>query len=110
MALARNALADLEVLHIGADRGDLAGIFMPGDHRHWNGLPGPVVPFVDVDVGAADAGLVDLHQHILRSDFGDRPLFHPDARLGLGFDEGSHQITPNSLPASVKASTASVTS
>ncbi len=38
VALARDALADLEVAHVGADGDDLAGIFVAGDHRDGDGL------------------------------------------------------------------------
>jgi hypothetical protein len=56
------------------------------------GRLGPLVPLVDVDVGAADAGLVDLHQHVLRADLRHRRVDHPDAGLGLGLGEGLHSV------------------
>jgi hypothetical protein len=90
MALARDTLADLEAPDVGADRGDLARIFMAHDHRRRDRLPRPVVPVEDVHVGAADPGLVHLHQHVLGPDLGNRLLRQPEAGFRLFFDEGAH--------------------
>ena len=57
-----------------------------------------------MEVGAADAGLVDLHQHVVGADRGDRLVAHPEAGLGLLLDEGFHaahsriQTDPERLP------------
>ena len=37
-------------------------------HRHGDGLLRPLVPLVDVDVGAADAGAQHLDQHVVDAD------------------------------------------
>ena len=90
VALARHALADLEPPDIGAEFGDLARIFVADRHRRRDRLLRPLVPVEDMDVGAADAGLVDLHQHVVGADLGDRLLREPQARLRLFLDEGAH--------------------
>ena len=90
VALARHALADLEAPDVGAELGDLARIFVADRHRRRDRLLRPFVPVEDVHVGAADAGLVDLHQHVVGADLGDRLLFEPEARLRLFLDEGAH--------------------
>ena len=81
MALARNPLADLKALDIGAEPRDLARIFVADDHRHRDRALRPFVPVVDMHVGAADAGLVHLHQHVVRTDDGNRDVFEPQAGL-----------------------------
>ena len=107
MAFARNALADAEIADIGADRNDLAGVFMASDHRHGDGLLRPLVPFVDVHVGAADACFVDLHQHVVGPDLGHGCVDHPDAGFGFLLGKRLHgQIIPMVLPASMNAAMA----
>ncbi len=73
MAFARDALADLEVLDVACRSAAISPEYS------WPVIIGtgtvflrPLVPFVDVDVGTADAGLVDFHQHILGTDGRDR--------------------------------------
>ena len=80
VALARDALADPEALHVRANFGDLARIFMPDRHRGRDRLPRPLVPVEDVDVGAADPGLVHLHQHVVGTDVRDRLLVRATGR------------------------------
>ena len=91
VALAGDALADLEIAHVAADLDDLAGIFMADDHRHRNRLLRPGIPFVDVDIGAANAGLAHLDQHVVLADGRHGlALGQPQAGLGLQFDESFH--------------------
>ena len=63
MALAGDALADREARDACAEFRDLADILMADDLRGLNVLLRPLVPFVNMDVGAADRGLVDLDQN-----------------------------------------------
>ncbi len=67
---------------------------------------GPLVPVVDVDVGAADGRLADLDEDVVGADLGDRHLLHPDAGLAPGLDEGLQAITPISRPTLPKAAMA----
>ena len=48
----------MKVVHVRADLDDLADELMPDDHRHRDRLLRPGVPFVDVQIGAADAGAI----------------------------------------------------
>ena len=69
-----------------ADLHDLAHILMPHVHGHGNGLLGPVVPFPDVHVRAADGGLSYLDENIVVPHFGlgGPDELEPGAALGLG--------------------------
>jgi hypothetical protein len=50
------------------------------DHQpRLDGALAPLVPQVDVQVGTADRGLLELDQDLVRARRGDRHLFHPDA-------------------------------
>ena len=57
VAFAGDAVADLEALHLAADLDDLADVLVADGHRHGIVLLRPLVPDVDVHVGAADRGL-----------------------------------------------------
>ncbi len=125
MAFAGDALAEAELARdAAADLHDLAGEFVAGDHRDGNGLLRPLVPVIDMDVGAADGGMGDADQHVFRAAFGHRRGHFPDTGLGLQLAEAfhrrgegggicckglhvvAHATTPNSLPTLVKAAIA----
>ena len=48
------------------------------------------VPFPDVQVGAADAGVVDPDEHVARAAGGHGDVPHLHAGAGCGFDESAH--------------------
>ena len=60
----------MEVGDVGADGGDFADELMADDHGDGDGLLGPLVPLVNVDVGAADAGLADADQDVVNAKSG----------------------------------------
>src|SRR5207248_1396776 len=73
------------------------------------GLLRPGIPVVDVHVGAADRGLGDLDQHVVRSDPGLRNVLEPDPRRRLLLYQCFHGLplsTPSSRPTSRKAPSA----
>ena len=79
--------------HIGAELDDLAGIFVADRHRRRDRLLRPLVPVEDMDVGAADAGLVDLDQHVVRPDLGHRLVAAATGRARrLCLDQGLHAL------------------
>src|SRR5690606_8754802 len=92
VALGRYALADGVALHAGADLDDAADEFMADDQARPDHALRPVVPLVDMQVGAADRGLLQPDQDLVRTDPGHRHLFHPDALGGIAFDQGLHRL------------------
>ena len=86
--LAADHIAGKKVGHIRADFDDLADELMPDDHRHGNRLLGPGVPFVDVQIGAADAGPIDADQHVVDADRRHGHFFEPQARAWPGVSQG----------------------
>ena len=90
VSLAANDLAGEEVLDLRSDLDDLADELMPHDHRHRDRLLRPRVPIVDMDIGPADAGAVDLDQAIGRPHIGHRHVFEPQTDLRVLLDEGFH--------------------
>ncbi len=93
VALAGDAVADIEALHLLAQGHDLADIFMANLHADGDGLGRPLVPFPDVDVGAADRGLGDLDEHVVMADFRLLDLGELEAGAGFGFDQGFHDCS-----------------
>ena len=69
MPLAAHHVAGMEVGHIRADRDDFADELMANHHRHGNRPPGPVVPLVNMNIGATDAGAIHLDKDIVDTDF-----------------------------------------
>ncbi|VTR67535.1 hypothetical protein DESC_610118 [Desulfosarcina cetonica] len=90
VAFRRDAVSDLEPPDLAAHVGDDADEFVADGHGRGNGALGPGVPVVNVDVRSADRGLDDFDQHVIMADAGKGDLAHPDARLGLQFDDGLH--------------------
>src|SRR5690606_3331072 len=78
--LGGDQLADLEPLYVAAQGGDVAGELVAHGHGGGDGRPGPVVPLVDVEVGAADARGVHPDQDLVRTGLGYRDLLEGESR------------------------------
>ena len=76
----------------GAKLGDLADILMADDLWGLDVLLRPLVPFVDMDVGAADRGLVDLDENFSGARHRDRHLPQLQSGAGCGFYDGIHHL------------------
>ena len=72
-----------EIGHIGAHRFDPSDKLVADRHRHRNRLLRPLVPLVDVDIGAANAGLQYADQNVVNADFRGGDIFEPQSRLAL---------------------------
>ena len=98
--LAADEVADLEVAHVGADRGRLTDELVADNHRHGNRLLRPGIPAVDVQIGAADPGLPDPDQDVVHTDLRVGYVLEPEAFGGLGFNQRTHALgTLHSPPA-----------
>ncbi len=87
VAFAGDDHAWLIVVDVVADLDDLADKFVADDHRHRDRLLRPLVPLIDVDVGAADRGAFDADLHVVRTRIWLRHIFKPQATGGLAFDQ-----------------------
>ena len=90
VAFAADEVAGLEVVDVGADLGDLADEFVADDEGDGDGLLRPGVPVVDVEVGAADAGLEDADLDVVDAGFGFGDVFEPETFFGARLDQGFH--------------------
>src|SRR5690606_39755365 len=105
VALSSHPLPHPKPVDLRADLGDLAHELVTHHHRHGDGGTSPLVPVVDVEIGATDRCSSDPHQHLVGADLGNRHFFHPQARLGLRLHQSLHPITPIWRPTSTNAST-----
>jgi hypothetical protein len=83
MSLTGNTVAHLDVAYTRANLGYYAYILVTDGHRSLDGLLAPLVPLVDVQVGAADGGLLDLDEYIVYAYLWHGNVFHPNALTGL---------------------------
>src|SRR3954470_17069270 len=74
VALAADDLPGLEVGDVAADLDDLADELVTDDERRLDRPRRPRIPRLDVEIGAADAGLADPDQHVVDPVVGDRDV------------------------------------
>src|SRR5690606_33107845 len=91
-----NSLADLVAADARADFGDPADELVADDQPRLDRALAPFIPQIDVQVGAADRGLLELDQHFVGARNGHRDLLHPDAPGGLALDQRLHHPTHRS--------------
>src|SRR5580765_431705 len=91
MAFAADNLPGKKVFHVGTNLNDLADELVADDHRHRNGLLRPIVPFIDVDIGAANTGAVDPDKNVVNADFGFGNVFEPKTGFGFPFYKSFHE-------------------
>lgn len=91
VALAADAVADAGSQHGRAQRLDDADEFVAGGDADGDAAGAPGVPFIDVAVGAADAGVGDADEHVAGADGRQRYMGTKiQASGGLEFLEGDH--------------------
>lgn len=86
VALTCDAVAHLDVAHAGAYLFHYAHVLVAYGHGGMDGFLAPLVPLVDVQVGAADGGLLDLDEDIVHAHLGHGNVFHPQALAGFFLD------------------------
>ncbi len=90
VAFAGDEVSGLEVVDVGADLGDLADEFVTDDEGDGDGFLRPGVPVVDVEVGAADAGLEDANLDVVDAGFRFGDVREPETFFGVRLDQGFH--------------------
>jgi hypothetical protein len=85
MAFSAHHLPGKKVLHVGANFDNFADELVADDHRHGNGLLRPFIPFIDVNIGAANAGAVDADENVVDADFGLGNLLKPESGFRFSF-------------------------
>ena len=77
VAFAADDVAGMKVVDVGADLDDLADKLVADRHGHGDGALRPLVPVVDMDVGAADAGVADADENVVDADGGLGNILEP---------------------------------
>ena len=93
VSLAADQVAGEKVRHIGPGLDDPADKFMADGHGHGDGRLCPLVPLVDVHVGAADARAQHLDEHVVDADLGYVHFPEPEARFVPALHQRPHAIT-----------------
>ena len=88
--LATDNFAHGKISHVTAHLDDFADKLMPHHQRHRHGFARPIVPFVDVQIGAADAGATHLDEDVIGRHPGLRNVLEPKSFSGLFFNECLH--------------------
>jgi hypothetical protein len=87
---AADDVAGAEVLHIGPDFDDASDEFVADYHRNGDRLLSPVIPVVDMHVGAADAGAEHLDEDVVDANRRLGDIFEPQADCTVLFDQRFH--------------------
>jgi hypothetical protein len=90
VAFAGDDGSDGEVFDVGADGDDFADEFVADDEAGLDDGACPGVPLVDVEVGAADAGVEYADLYVVDADFGLGNVFEPEAAFCAAFYECLH--------------------
>jgi hypothetical protein len=61
MALSADNHSRVKVIDVRPNRHDLANELVPNDKRYWNGALSPLIPLVDVQIGATDSCQQDAY-------------------------------------------------
>src|SRR5690606_26897245 len=104
VAFARDDHAGLVVVDVVANLDDFADEFVADDHRHRDRLLRPLIPFIDVDVGAADRGPLHADLHIVGARLRLRHIFQPKPTFGLAFDQRFQRPLPRCRSSAVLTS------
>ena len=91
VAFAADDVAGMEVVDVRADGDDLADKLMADHHGHRNGLLRPLVPVVDMNVGAADAGVAHADQHVVDAVLRFGNILQPQATLAAALRQCLHR-------------------
>lgn len=86
VTLAADDVAAKEVADVRADFNDLADKLVADGHRYGYRLLCPLVPLVNVNVRAADTGVVHPNQHVVDADRWLGDTFKPKPPFGLPLD------------------------
>src|SRR4030095_16835049 len=87
-----------------AESDHLAAELVAGDQRRMDAALGPAVPFINVQVGAADRRNFDFDEDVGTSEAWDFDLANVYARRGLGLDDRQHALRHSEILSATTAS------
>jgi hypothetical protein len=92
MAFAADALANVEAANAFTQGSNLAHVLVADGHTGLHMLGSPIIPIVDMDIGTADRGHVDLNENFTGANFGHGNLSQGNAFTGVGFNKSIHHF------------------
>jgi transcriptional regulator with XRE-family HTH domain len=92
MPLPADDLPGKKIGHVRAHLHDLPHELVPHHHRHRNGPLRPRVPLPDVQIRAANAGLMHPDQHVVDANLGHGDIREPQPGTGFLFDQRFHGV------------------
>jgi hypothetical protein len=92
VAFAGDTLAHMETGNTVAQSGDLADVLVADGLAGLHVLSCPVVPLIDVNVGAADSGLMNLDENFASLGLGNGNLPQLQANTCNGLNNGVHVL------------------
>src|SRR5215211_496433 len=96
MPFTADQIADRNVGDAGTDLDHIAGELMAHRHGWLQRLLRPLVPRLDMQVGATDSCSPDLNQYVARPNRGHRNIDQLQPRPWFWLHEGFHQLPPTS--------------
>src|SRR5579859_5914027 len=85
-----HAVAEPKVAHVRTDGDYLADKLVTDHEGNWNSRSRPLVPRVDVEVGAADTGLLNSDENIIDPQLRHGYFLKPKALLGPRLPQRQH--------------------
>src|SRR5690606_30233149 len=92
--------ANFVAAHGSTDFDDAADEFVADDQAWLDRALRPLIPEIDVQVGAADRGLLEFDENVIRPDLGQRNLLHPDSLFRSALDQCLHRVGHDMNPGS----------
>ena len=89
---AADDFARMKIVDVRSDRDNLADELVPDRHRNGNRVARPLVPFVNVHVGAANSGVGDSNQDVVDADRRFGYIFEPQSGRRPAFYEGFQRL------------------
>jgi hypothetical protein len=90
MTFATHQIAGAKIADVRSHLNDFADKFMTDGHWYGDGALRPIVPAVDMNIGAANARAPDADQNIVDANGGFGDLFEPQTGLALALYKGFH--------------------
>ena len=78
MPLARDAIADAKTANLLANSDHFTHILMTNHHRYRDRLLRPIIPIIDMHIGATDRCLTDLDHDVVMPQLRQWDIGHPD--------------------------------
>ena len=90
MAFAAHDIARIEIAHIASNLDDFADKFVADRHRDRNGFLGPLITLINMNIGAADAGIAHADQHVVDAVLRFGNILQPQTALATALRQCLH--------------------